>query len=174
MSEDNFALTAYCGVYCADCLHYRNKHSKLAESLKRELDISVFHKYAEVKSPFGKVFKHYKEFAQVLEALANHYCASPCRVSGGCSTSGCDYPHVNQNTGIEASEECSTGGCAIIKCCRDNGYAGCWECQHFEKCDNLAILEPRCGDMPVNNLRKIKALGPDNWAEHRQKFYVWM
>jgi len=152
MTKDNFALTAYCGVYCADCLHYRNRHSKLAGNLKRELEISGFNQYAQVESPFGEVFKHYNEFIKVLDALANHYCASPCRVSGGCSTSGC----------------------AIIKCCRDNGYAGCWECRHFEKCDKLSILEPRCGDMPVNNLRKIRTLGPNNWAEHRQKFYIWM
>jgi hypothetical protein len=29
MSESDAQLTAYCGFYCGDCIHYRSRRSKL-------------------------------------------------------------------------------------------------------------------------------------------------
>lgn len=78
-------LTAYCGLYCADCIHFRNKHSKLAGQLKEALENADFQSYTNVKSPFGLEFQQYDAFFTVLEALISHSCSEDCRTSGGCS-----------------------------------------------------------------------------------------
>lgn len=152
MGTATLELTAYCGIYCGDCIHYKNNHSQLAEDLKKELAKVKFEKYAAIKSSFGDDFKHYKEFLTVLKALEKHYCSKPCRVGNGCSSTPCE----------------------IMKCCLEKGYTGCWECNEVNDCNKFDFLEPRCGDMPKNNLKKIKRLGLANWAEHREKFYIWL
>ncbi len=62
-------LTAYCGFYCADCIHFCNKHSKLARQLKEALEDADFQSYAKVKSPFGSEFQQYDVFLTVHESL---------------------------------------------------------------------------------------------------------
>ena len=57
------------------------------------------------------------------------------------------------------------------KCVLDKGLDGCWQCDDFEMCAKLDFLKPFCGDAPINNLKKIKALGIDCWAKERQKQY---
>ena len=152
MNPEMLKFTACCGIYCGDCIHYKNNHSKLASHLKNELDAVGFNKYAEIESPFGDDFKNYKEFIKVLDALVKNYCNNPCRVGNGCSSIPCE----------------------IFKCCQENGLKGCWECIRVDSCKKFSFLEPRCGNMPKNNLKKIKKFGIDNWLEHRDKFYVWL
>lgn len=152
MSQKAMELTACCGIYCPDCIHYRNKQSKMAGELRDELKKVGFDEYAAVKSPFGKELDHYPDFIKVLEAIAGYYCEQTCRVQGGCFS----------------------GPCKIMTCCREKGFAGCWECAELEACDQFDFLEPRCGDMPKNNIRKIKEKGLENWIPHRQKYYKWL
>ena len=47
MQNKDIELTAYCGLYCGDCIRYRSKASKLAFELKNELQRVEFDKYAE-------------------------------------------------------------------------------------------------------------------------------
>ncbi len=86
-------LTAYCGLYCGDCIRYRSKAADLARNLISELQEIQFDKYAEFKSGSTKQFdavkqfELYRECCEVLEAIIALQCNNPCRVGGGCSTS---------------------------------------------------------------------------------------
>ena len=157
MSKKDIELTGYCGLYCGDCIRYRSKASDLARALLSELQATEFDKYAELKGSSKKQFdavaefQHYKECCEVLEAIVDLQCNTPCRVGGGCATFSCD----------------------ILKCCQGKGYEGCWQCNEFESCGKFESLESIHGDCPRANLKKIKELGLDKWAEHRHKPYIW-
>jgi len=150
-------LTAYCGLYCGDCIRYRSKAADLARDLLSELQDREFGKYAEFKSGSAKQFDavkqfdHYKECCEVLEAIIALQCNNPCRVGGGCPTFSCK----------------------ILECCRQQGLEGCWQCDEFESCGKFEPLKSCHGDSPQQNLRIIKECGLEKWAEHRQKFFVW-
>ena len=144
-------LTAYCGLYCGDCIRYKSKASNLAHDLREELKRAQFDKYAEVKSISVDEFKNYKECLEVLDAIVELQCNNTCRGGG-----------------------CPTFSCKIIECCTTKGLAGCWQCDEFEQCKEHEFLEPFHGDLPKKNLRKIRALGLEKWLEHREKFFKWL
>ncbi len=143
--------TAYCGIYCPDCILYQNEYSPVAAQLKELLSNTEMRDYAAVASPFGTDFKDYPAFEKILGALAEVQCEKTCRVGGGCSGTPCE----------------------IMKCCYSKGFGGCWECEDVEECDKFDFLTPRCGDMPKNNIRTIKVRGIKYWEKDRDKFYVW-
>lgn len=151
MGRQEIELTAYCGLYCGDCIRYKSRVSDLANELREELLKAQFEKYAEVKSMFVKELKHYKECCEVLESLAELQCHSACRDGG-----------------------CPTFSCKIIACCRSKGFKGCWECNEFDGCGEFRFLEPFHGDIPLKNLRKINELGLEKWTAHREKFFLWL
>lgn len=148
---DNKDSTAYCGIYCPDCMWYRNNFSALANELLDKLDQVNFERYASVKSPFGTELEHYKEFADILKFIANNNCKEPCRKGGGCG----GHP------------------CKIMKCAMEKNYEGCWQCSEMKECDKFDIVKPRCGDTPYNNLLKIKELGYDGWINEKGPYYIW-
>lgn len=152
MSNKEAELTAYCGLYCGDCLRYKSKVTELARDLMSELQAVRFDRYAEVKSAFVKEFEHYKEFREVLEATARLRCNTPCRLGGD----GCLQP------------------CEIKRCAQSKNLDGCWECDEFEKCEKFEFLKPLHSDNPQANLREIKKHGLDRWVKHRGKFYRWL
>ncbi|MDA3789721.1 MAG: DUF3795 domain-containing protein [Desulfobacula sp.] len=143
--------TAYCGIYCQDCMHFKNKYSVYAQKLFDELKELEFDKYAEINSGFRANFKDYSIFSDILKSLADIKCNNSCRVGGGCSGNPCK----------------------IMECCVSRGYEGCWECTELEECNKFKILETLCGEMPKNNVRKIKEHGIQNWVNLRDKFYIW-
>ena len=157
MSRQETELTAYCGLYCGDCIRYRSWASDLARDLLIELQHEGFDKYAKLKSSSEKQFdsvkqfEHYKECCEVLKAIVTLQCNKPYRVGGGCPSFSCD----------------------ILECCRRKGFEGCWECSEFEDCGEFEFLKPFHGDTPVQNLRKIKEHGLDKWSKHRHEFYIW-
>jgi hypothetical protein len=145
-------LTAYCGLYCGDCIRYKCKASDLADELLNEIDKHHFMEYANVKRTHIKEFENFEPLIALLKAISGINCEIPCR-SGG---DGC------------GSE------CEIIKCVKANKFEGCWECNDFEKCDKFDLLKPFHGDATLKNLRKIKELGIDKWAKNREKCYPWL
>lgn len=155
MSEKNsleVQLTAYCGLYCGDCLRFRSKVTYLARDLLSELQAVGFDQYAEVKSAAVKELKYYKECRQVLAAIVGLGCDTPCRAGGdGCS-----------------------GPCEIKNCVQIKKLQGCWECDELKDCGKFEFLKPVCGDAPQENLRKIKEHGLSKWAKHRGKYYAWL
>ena len=158
MSKEEIEQTAYCGLYCGDCIRYKSKAADLARGLLIELQDTEFEKYAEIKSgsakqfDTAKQFEHYGQCYEVLEAIVALQCNNPCRVSGGCPTFSCD----------------------ILKCCCEKGFEGCWQCNEFESCAKFDSLKSIHGDSPQQNLKKIEELGLDKWIERRCKPYVWL
>lgn len=155
MTEINNAeaeLTAYCGLYCGDCLRYKSKAADLAQDLQNELQKVKFDRYAEVKSASVKELKHYEECCQVLAAIVSLGCDTPCRTGGD----GCLQP------------------CEIKSCVQSKKLEGCWECGELERCNKFEFFRPIHGDTTKENVRKIKKYGLSRWAEHRGKFYSWL
>ena len=157
MSETCAQLTAYCGLYCGDCIHYQSRAADLARELLNELQATGFDKYADIKSSSTKQLdavkqlEHHRECCEVLEAIAALQCNTPCRVGGG-------YP---------------TFSCEILECCKRKAIEGCWQCGEFEGCMRLESLQSIHGDSHQQNLKKIKELGLDRWAKHRCRPYIW-
>ncbi|MBN2462240.1 MAG: DUF3795 domain-containing protein [Dehalococcoidia bacterium] len=152
MTNTEAELTAYCGLYCGDCLRYRSKVTELARDLMSELQTVQFDKYAEVKSASVKELRHYEECRHVLEAIIELSCNTPCRSGGdGCS-----------------------GPCEIKSCVQSKKLDGCWECDEFERCNKFEFFKPIHGDNTKENVRKIKEYGLSGWAKHRRKFYAWL
>jgi hypothetical protein len=145
-------LTAYCGLYCEDCIRYQSRASELADELFKEMEKTKFTEYANVKRSHKKEFENFDTFIPLLKAISEIKCERPCRLGGD----GCE------------------GECEIIKCVRGKGFEGCWECVDFESCDKLSFLKPFHADAPLNNLRKIKEMGIEYWAKYREKCYPWL
>ncbi|MFZ5451432.1 MAG: DUF3795 domain-containing protein [Thermodesulfobacteriota bacterium] len=145
-------LTAYCGLYCGDCLRFQSKVSKLATELSKELEKSHFEDYAHVKGAMVPEFLHYHKITAGLKAMSELYCGTPCRQGGD----GCGKP------------------CEIKTCVHKKGIAGCWQCDEAADCHKFNFLEPFHGKAPRENLRKIRKYGLENWTLHREKCYPWL
>ena len=152
MKQNERELTAFCGLYCGDCIRYKCRASDLANELLDEIDKVHFTEYAKVKRIHSKGFENFGSLISSLKAISEIRCEIPCR-SGG---DGCG------------------GKCEIIRCVKNKLLEGCWECDDFEGCHKLDFLKPFHGDGPINNLRKIREHGILKWAEHRDKCYTWL
>jgi hypothetical protein len=148
-------LTAYCGLYCADCLPSNQSLFRVAKKLKEELDKRQFENHAEIRSVYNEVFKDYEVFKKVLSEIIKLRCAAPC-AKGGPFIKGGVIPD-----------------CRIRVCVHEKGVKGCWECSNFESCKLLEPLSVYHGDTPRYNLRLIKEYGIENWADKRGKHYLW-
>ena len=148
MTDKDF--TSCCGLYCPDCIWFRNNFSYLAKELLHRLKEVNFEKYASIKSPFGSELQHYREFLEVANFIAKNYCAEPCRKVGGCAGKPCK----------------------IMLCAESKGLEGCWQCEEMGSCEKFDFLKPRCGDTPYRNLLKIKELGYEEWIKERSPHYI--
>ena len=108
-------LISYCGLYCGDCIGYREEAADLARDLRKELRRTHFDKTAKflAKIPFFKAYKDYPKCYAVLGQLVRFRCKKGCRAGGG--------PPF----------------CKIRKCAQKKKYEGCWECDLFENAKNL-------------------------------------
>jgi len=149
MNEETKGLIAYCGLYCGDCIGYRQKAADLARDLRKELRKTKFEKTAEYLSTmsFFAVYKNYKQCYEVLGALVKMRCKKGCKGDGG--------PPF----------------CKIRKCCQKKGFEGCWECDEFETCKKLDFLKPNHGDAHIKNLRIIKRKGTDEFIKGKKYWY---
>ena len=152
MKPNEKELTAFCGLYCGDCIRYRCRASDLADELLNEIEHRHFSEYADVKRTHMKEFEDFHLFVSSLKAISAIKCEIPCRLGGD----GCD------------------GTCEIVKCVNNKRLEGCWECDDFEGCDKFDFLKPYHGNGPINNLRKIKEHGLTDWAKYRVKCYPWL
>jgi len=152
MKDQDTELTAFCGLYCGDCLRYKSKAADLGLELLTELKNINFENYVKVKKSSVKELEHYYEMIRAIEAINRLNCNTPCRLGGD----GCNKP------------------CKITKCVSSKNLNGCWECSEFEECNKFDFLKPFHGDGPQKNLKKIKKYGLSNWSPHREKMYTWM
>ena len=149
MGKQEIELTAYCGLYCGDCVRYKSKAADLARELLDELQRTEFEKYAEAKSGSmdkAEELEYYQGCCKVLETIVELQCNESCQVGGGCPTFSCK----------------------IVECCQEKELEGCWECEEFETCDKFDFLKPVHEDAYLKNLRKIKKQGLDKFIEGKQ------
>ena len=152
MKPDQRDLTAFCGLYCGDCVRYKCRASTLSNELLDEISKLHLAEYAKVKQDHKKEFENFDSFIDLLKAISEINCEIPCRLGG----------------------DGSGGTCEIIECVKNKSFEGCWECDEFEGCNKFAFLKPFHGNAPVNNLKKIREHGLSNWAKHRDKCYPWL
>ena len=145
-------LTAYCELYCGDCIRFKCRASDLSALLLDELEKSRFQEYAKVKRHNAKELEHYESMITSLKGISSIKCVVPCRLGGN----GCD------------------GSCQIIGCVKEKAIEGCWDCAEFETCDKLIFLKPFHGDAPLKNLLIIRDIGINSWAKYREKCYPWL
>jgi len=141
-------FTAYCGLYCGDCIPFTAPLFDAAEKFSDELDKRQFDEYAKLKGRTNEVFNQYGIFRKVLSELATLRCTKTCFNNGG------------------------NPDCKIRNCARMKELEGCWECSGFEDCE-LLWPSPYHGDTRKHNLRLIKEYGIENWADKRGRHYVW-
>jgi len=151
MKEEIMELTAYCGLFCRDCLRYKGKIPDAARVLLSEMERRKFDNYAEAKMKFDKRFENYTVFIDVLRGIAELDCDKSCRKGGGCS-------------GFE---------CPIVQCCLEQKYEGCWQCDQLTSCNKFDFLQPFHGETPKNNCAYLHDNGFDNFIAHKQAFYIW-
>ena len=141
-------LTAYCGLYCADCIPARSALYSSARVLAAELSDCHFREYALVAARRDPAFHRYQEFSEVLQAILRLERRHPCR-EGGCK------------------EHCS-----IRTCVRERGYSGCWECQERTGCPHIApllLFHPHLAE----HLDLIREHGIAGWQKYRKGHYPW-
>jgi hypothetical protein len=138
--ENSANLTAYCGLYCGECLMYKNKVADLARDLRKELRESKFDKIAPALSGFMKELKDYPICYAVLGAMVKLRCRKSCYDGGG-------HP------------------CKVRDCCTKKGFRGCWECDIFDTCTKLNFLRQVHGDAHIKNMKIISKKGMDGFLK---------
>ncbi|MHC4575052.1 MAG: DUF3795 domain-containing protein [Planctomycetota bacterium] len=146
-------LTAFCGLYCLDCIPSKSQFFSLAAQLEEMLTELKFDSYAALKSRENGVFEDYPKFLNVLKEIRRLQCTVPCR-NGPCSEAGC------------------VPDCQIRSCAINRGYEGCWQC---DKCRTCELLTPMKNIHPglEHNLEIVTKHGLEEWSDKRGKHYNW-
>ena len=147
--DKDLDLIAYCGLYCGDCVGYRQKMADLARDLRKELRETRFDKTAQTlaKIPFFSAYRNYDKCYEVLGAMVKMRCKRACRGGGG--------PPF----------------CKIRNCCMKKGIQGCWECDEFLTCKKLDILKDNHGDAHLKNLKKLNKKGVTEFLSGKKYWY---
>jgi len=149
-------LTAYCGLYCKDCIPSKTELYALTARFQQLLEELQFVKYAELKagqtywSEANSAFNHYAEFLDALKAIRGLECTSLCRESGGWKG----------------------GRCAVRNCAIEKGIYGCWECVEYKTCQHLEPLLKFHPNLAFH-LELIRSEGIDKWVPKRLGHYPW-
>lgn len=134
---------AYCGLYCGDCVIRKGRLAALAQELRRQMKKPEFVKLAaglpEIKPQLFKGLTETERCLQVLDSMTHLDCERVCHSDGGGQA------------------------CAIRRCCQRNGYAGCWDCDEFERCEILVSIDPVHKDAHRKNIRMIRQKGIDGF-----------
>ena len=147
--NDNERNTAYCGLFCTDCIPSDRRLFEVADELSDLLRQVGFEHYAALKAKRISALEGYPTFAQVLREICSLRCAASCRDGGG------------------------NPECRVRKCALDRSYAGCWECDAFAACELLQPLRDFHGDNINHNLEMIRRHGLAKWTPYRRKHYPW-
>jgi hypothetical protein len=145
--------TAFCGLYCKDCIPSNAELFTVIGKLADLLDNLGFEHYAKFKSSRIKEFQNYDTFRILLTEMQKLRCETNC-LEGPISEYGCN-------------EHCEMRQCVINK-----SIAGCWECEDYKVCEKL---EPHKKFHPgmEHNLDMIKEFGIENWLDKKAKHYLW-
>lgn len=91
----------------------------------------------------------------VLDGIAKLQCKNTCKVAGGNSLAG------------------NTHECLALKCIKEKGFEGCWQCQKFKECDKLTFLKNSYGYVIEENFSIIKEKGLSEVMPPENKYYTW-
>jgi len=142
---EHLEKTGYCGLYCGDCAFGQGTIPDLARDLRKQLREARFDQVA-LSIPF-KEFRDYPQCYSALGAMVKLRC-------GGCRTSS------------------RSKFCKVAECARRKGFEGCWACGEFAGCSKLAFLEEVHGEAHLKNLKRIAAVGMDEWAAGKRYWYA--
>ena len=148
MGKKDIELTAYCGLYCLDCIPSDKKLFITAGELQNHLKKCQFEEYARLKSKTNKLFENYPRFPEVLQEIINLECVAPCRKGGGKIV------------------------CPVRDCAQNKRYEGCWECNDWKSCELLTRLKKIHPDLE-NRFEIIPKEGLQNWATRRKRHSFW-
>ncbi|MEW6554436.1 MAG: DUF3795 domain-containing protein [Actinomycetota bacterium] len=146
---DNAARTAYCGLYCGDCIPSQARLFELLQELRGIAAELHLDDYAALIARRDEAFRDYAAFEKMLALLSGLRCPAPCRGGGGKPT------------------------CAIRECALDKDFAGCWECPDRRGCALLEPLRAFHGGSIDGNLDAVAEHGVEGWADRRGKHYPW-
>ena len=150
MKEDEIKnLTAYCGLFCGDCIPSNKRLFEVIRELQELASSLHLDDYAQLKGESDPAFRDYPTFARMLSEIAALECPAPCRLDGGKEV------------------------CTIRNCARGRGYEGCWECAERLSCRALTPLRAFHGETIDGNLDAIEKFGMDDWTVKRGKHYPW-
>jgi len=144
--KEKESLLAYCGLFCADCGGYSGEIAEKAKEL-----INTIKKYKfelTAKNMFAKEIKDYDRFFKKLEFISGLKCPKVCR-----------------------EREIGSTNCEIRKCCIGKEYFACFECEEFETCEKLKVMEELHKDSCIKNLKAIKEMGLENWIENGKRLW---
>ena len=149
MADKKTDVIAYCGAYCGECANYTKAIVNPAKELAGELRRSRCDKAAEAlgKIKAFKAFRHYDKFCELLKLMTKLECKDVCKRGGG-------------------SSQCKIKRCAIKK-----GLEGCWQCDEFQRCKTLKLLE-KYGDTDktyLKNLLKIRRQGTSAFIQAKSR-----
>jgi len=132
-------LLAYCGFYCGDCLGHTGVIADATKDFKKVLDKYQFERTA--KCIFPDQLKDYDLFYEIIGFMTGLKCPMTCR-----------------------ERQDSDVACEVRKCCVDNGFYACYECDDFEACDILkSLMDGLHYESLLKNLKAIKEMGLEEW-----------
>lgn len=145
--------TAYCGLYCSDCIPGDQRIYDAVEKTLAIFDEVGMERYAAFSAQKSKVFEQYPQAIAVLGEILKLKCSGSCR-RGPDSVLGC------------------MPDCPIRVCVLGKTYDGCWECPDHRTCVKLERLK---GFHPSINetLEAIAVGGVEGWVSHRLPHYPW-
>lgn len=141
LNESPKDLVGYCGLYCGACGIYQGRIEQAVENLREIISHYGFDKTAPKLAKWEPAFQHYTEFENVLDGFAKILGECPGCVKGG-----------------------GDPDCELHECCKQKAYSTCAECVEMEKCERLQRYVP-----VLDSLRRIEAIGVDEWAKQMQK-----
>jgi len=147
--NDKKALLAYCGFYCGDCLGHTGVIANAATDFKKVLDKYQFDRTA--KCIFPDQLKDYDRFYETVGFMTGLKCPMVCR-----------------------EREDPDTACEIRKCCIDNDFYACFECDDFETCEKLkSLMGGLHYDASLKNLKAIREMGFEEWISRGKRHHYW-
>ena len=141
-------LLASCGIYCGDCLGYTGVIADAAEKFKKVLEKYQFEKSA--RAIFPEQFKDYDKIFDKIVFMSGLRCPMVCR--------------ERKDDDVD---------CEIRSCCKSKGFFACYECDDFEICEKLKIMEGLHYEAMTKNLKEIKAMGLLEWMKKGKAHHYW-
>ena len=130
--------TAYCGMFCGDCLVRTANISETANILLEKVTTEDFKTLVaglpKVIPQYGTL-AFYDQFLDVLTTISDLDCEHICREGEG-------IPH-----------------CPIRSCCNEKGVEGCWICGQYKNCEKIDFLCRIHAEAPIKNMDIIKESG---------------